>query len=225
MLLEVIVLSVADARAAEAGGADRLEVVREIDRDGLTPALDLVRAIAAETRLPLRAMVRERADFEPGEPDQLAILRRAVADFSELRLDGVVLGFAREGKIDFDAIDAVLAEARGTAVTLHRAFDTVSDPIATIGSVRTRPQINRILTNGGPGDWARRSRRIEEYCQAAGRGLTILAGGGLDEAAVRQLARSGIIGEVHVGRAARVDNLSTAPVCADRVRRLREAAG
>jgi copper homeostasis protein len=224
MLLEVIVLSVADARAAEAGGADRLEVVREIDRDGLTPASDLIRAIAAETRLPLRAMVRERDDFELGGPDQLAILRRAVVAFSDLHLDGVVLGFAREAKIDFDAIDAVLSAARGIAVTLHRAFDTVSDPIATIESVRTRPQIDRILTNGGPGDWARRSRRFEEYCQAAGPGLTVLAGGGLDETAIQQLARSGVIGEVHVGRAARVDNLPAAPVCADRVRRLREAA-
>ena len=225
MLLEVIVLSVADARAAEAGGADRLEVVREIDRDGLTPAFDLVRAITVETRLPLRAMIRERDDFESGRPDQLAILRRAVVDFSELCLDGVVLGFARDGRIDFDAIDAVLSGARGIAVTLHRAFDTVSDPVATIESVRTRPQIDRILTNGGPGDWARRSRRLQEYCQAAGPGLTILAGGGLDEAAIRQLARSGVISEVHVGRAARVDNRPTAPVCADRVRQLREAAG
>jgi copper homeostasis protein len=39
MLLEVIVLSVEDARAAEEGGADRLEVVRDIHLGGLTPPL------------------------------------------------------------------------------------------------------------------------------------------------------------------------------------------
>ena len=38
ILLEVIVQSVADATEAEAGGADRLEVVREIERDGADAA-------------------------------------------------------------------------------------------------------------------------------------------------------------------------------------------
>ena len=68
VLLEVIVQSVADAAEAEAGGADRLEVVREIERDGLTPPLDLVRSIIAATSLPLRVMVRESDGFEHHPP-------------------------------------------------------------------------------------------------------------------------------------------------------------
>ena len=63
ILLEVIVQTADDARAAEAGGADRLEVVRDINRDGLTPSIDVVRSIQAATRLPLRVMVRESATF------------------------------------------------------------------------------------------------------------------------------------------------------------------
>jgi hypothetical protein len=63
ILLEVIVQTVDDARAAEAGGADRLEVVRDINRDGLTPSIDVLRSIRAATRLPLRVMVRESATF------------------------------------------------------------------------------------------------------------------------------------------------------------------
>ena len=57
LLLEIIVQTVDDARAAEAGGADRLEVVRDINQDGLTPSLGVVRAIQEATRLPLRVMV------------------------------------------------------------------------------------------------------------------------------------------------------------------------
>lgn len=43
LILEVIVCSVTDALEAERGGADRTEVVRDLDRGGLTPYLDLVR--------------------------------------------------------------------------------------------------------------------------------------------------------------------------------------
>ena len=68
--------SVADARAAAQGGANRLEVVRAIRDGGLTPALSLVEAIAAETALPLRVMVRENPGFE-GPPAFFCSLTRS----------------------------------------------------------------------------------------------------------------------------------------------------
>ena len=61
LLLEVIVQTVADAREAEKGGADRLEVVRAISMGGLSPSIDLVRLIKDDTSLPLRIMLRENS--------------------------------------------------------------------------------------------------------------------------------------------------------------------
>src|ERR1051326_3748943 len=58
-VLEVIVCCVADAVEAQKGGASRLEVVRELDRGGLTPSIQLVQAIKDAVDLPLRVMVRE----------------------------------------------------------------------------------------------------------------------------------------------------------------------
>jgi copper homeostasis protein len=225
MLLEVIVQSLADARAAEAGGADRLEVVREIERDGLTPAVDLVRAIASESRLPLRAMVRQNDGFSLTGLGELAELRRAMTAFAELGIDGAVVGFARDGSLDLDALDALLSAAPALQVTLHRAFDRLHDPMAAIAAARTRPQIDRILTAGGPGDWTARCARLREYATAAGPGLIMLAGGGIDESALRLLAGARCVTEAHVGRAARVIASRAAPVSADRVRRLKDIAG
>ena len=125
MLLEVIVQSVADAAEAEAGGADRLEVVREIERDGLTPPLDLVRSIIAATSLPLRVMVRESDGFGITGPRELIALQRAFADLADLGVHGAVVGFARDGALDLDLIASVLSVAPGLPVTLHRAFDSV----------------------------------------------------------------------------------------------------
>jgi len=225
MLLEVIAQTLADANAAEAGGADRLEVVREIERDGLTPALDLVRALLSESGLPLRVMVRERDGFVVSGAREIVALQDIIAAFAELAIDGAVLGFTRDGLLDLETLDAVLSAAPGVRVTLHRVFDSLLDPAAAIAAARTRDQIDRILTNGGSGDWGERCQRLREYASAASPRVTILAGGGIDEAALRTLAAAKDVTEVHVGRAARLDNCRTGPVSAERVRRLKAIAG
>lgn len=224
MLLEVIVQSVADALAAEAGGADRLEVVRDLARDGLTPSPDLVRAIGFSTRLPLRVMVRESDGFTIGSARELGVLQRAVAAFARLGVDGAVVGFARDGALDLDTLQAVLSAAPELPVTLHRAFDAVLDPLAAIDTVAGMPQIDRILTSGGSGSREERCERWRHYTVRARGRMTILAGGGIDEGVLHTLAITGTVREAHVGRAAREPPIPTAPVSAERVRRLREIA-
>jgi copper homeostasis protein len=222
MLLEVIVQSVEDAVAAQAGGADRLEVVREIDRDGLTPSIDLVRSIASATRLPLRIMIRESDGFTITGAGELDVLRQAAAACADLGVDGIVVGFARGGALDVDTTAAVLSAAPRIAATFHRAFDRAVDPFAALEALRGLPQIDRVLTGGGTGDWTARCQRLEEYVARAAPGITILAGGDVDAEAVRVLAHLRAVSEVHVGRAAREPQQRSAPVSSDRVRRLRE---
>jgi copper homeostasis protein len=59
-LLEVAVASVEDARAAEAGGADRLALNAALSLGGLTPSLGALIEVRQATRLPLFAMLRPR---------------------------------------------------------------------------------------------------------------------------------------------------------------------
>jgi copper homeostasis protein len=221
LLLEVIVSSLADARAAEAGGADRLEIVRDLEQGGLTPPGDLVRAIAAETALPVRVMVRENAGYELGA-GELGDLRRATADFAALGVDGIVIGFASAGELRLDDVARVLESASRARATFHRAFDSLRDPLGAIDRIVGVPQIDKILTSGGTGTPGERARRLAAYsARAAGR-LTIIAGSDVDEAVVAAIARSRCVREVHVGRAAREGGRRDAPVSAERVRRLVE---
>jgi copper homeostasis protein len=222
LLLEIIVQSVADARAADAGGADRLEVVRAIECGGLTPAIDVVRAIASETRLPLRVMVRESDGFSVTGPRELTALQRAIASFAALAVEGAVVGFAREAVLDIGTTNAVLSAAPALPITFHRAFDIARDPAAAIDELRGLSQVDRILTAGGTGDWTTRCDRLEQYAAHAGAQFTILAGGGIDAAGLQVLAAARSVREAHVGRAAREPQLPGAPVSVDRVRRLKE---
>src|SRR5690349_656023 len=110
-MLEVIVCSDADAIEAQKGGAGRLEIVRELDRGGLTPPVEVVRAIKDVVDLPLRVMVRESDGYETTSEMEIEKLCAAASEFSTLDVDGIVLGFLKGKTIDLDLTARVLATA------------------------------------------------------------------------------------------------------------------
>ena len=225
LLLEVIVQSVADAVEAAVGGADRLEVVRDIRGGGFTPPASLVRAIGKATSLPLRVMVREGLS-DGSNPGDLGGLRQSAAELQTLGIDGLVMGFLRDGQPDVEALRSVLEGAASARVTFHRAFDAVGDPLHAIDLLTDVPQVDRILTSAGEHDPAViRCERLHRYAERAGSRLEIIAGGGLDERTLAVIAQTGCVREAHIGRAAREANQPEGPVSAVRVRRLREIAG
>jgi copper homeostasis protein len=224
ILLEVIVQTIDDARAALGGGADRLEVVRSIRDGGLTPDPALVRAIATETSMPLRVMVRENVGYDTSERE-LSILKQAAAEFAEIGVDGIVVGFARNGTVPLEEVTQVLDAAPATRATFHRAFDALPDPLRAIDELVRIAAIDRILTSGGNLTRLMRCERLREYAVRAGSRIHIVAGGGVDEEMLALVRRTGCVREVHVGRAARDGNDLEAPVSASRVKHLRTLIG
>ena len=223
ILLEVIVQTVDDARAARDGGADRLEVVRAIRDGGLTPPLSLVQAIAAVTTLPLRVMVRENPGYDSHSAER-RVLQRAAAGFAAAGVHGLVAGFARGGELALDDLSAVLEAAPGMRVTFHRAFDTLTHPDSAIDALAAIPAIDRILTSGGDGSALERCARLHGYSTRAGSRIAIVGGGGVDEEALVTFAEAACVREIHVGRLAREGMDPEGPVTAARVRRLRDLA-
>ncbi|MGH9882072.1 MAG: copper homeostasis protein CutC, partial [Pyrinomonadaceae bacterium] len=151
-LLEVIACSVADAVEAQQGGADRLEVISEFERGGLTPPFNLVQQIIAVVSLPLRVMLREKDGYEAVSSIERDRLCDAARQFSALRIEGVALGFLRKGRIDVDLTQQILACAPSLKATFHHAFEE-TEPLEAIRDIKKIEQVDRILTHGGPGDW------------------------------------------------------------------------
>jgi copper homeostasis protein len=211
IVLEVIVQSLADAKAAREGGADRLEIVRSIGDGGLTPALDLVDEIASAVDLPLRVMVRENDGFAIRD-GELRRLQDAARWLERANVDGIVTGFADRGRPSMRELQAVLSAAPHVNVTFHRAFDTLADPDAAIAVLAGLGQVDRILTSGGDGTADERAARLARYTSLSR--LVIVAGGGVDLDAAAVFAGSGFVREVHVGRAARAGKVQDAPVSA-----------
>ena len=224
LLLEIIVQSEADARAAADGGADRLEVVRAIREGGLTPPAALVRAIARATALPLRVIVRENAGYATDERE-LPLLRRAAAEFAAAGVDGIVIGFAARG----GAGDRRLSRAcskRPPAFARPSTGPSMRLPIRLRAiDALTGHCADRSDSDGwGQRTAANRCERLRAYAARAAGRLTVIAGSGVDDEALGVFAQSGCVREVHVGRAARDGGDPEGPVSAACVRRLRALA-
>ncbi|MFG2879723.1 copper homeostasis protein CutC [Streptomyces sp. NPDC048337] len=221
-LLEVIALDVEDAVAAQAGGADRLELVTDMAADGLTPPRETFAAIRAAVDIPLRVMLRKTDGFAAGD---LSVLVEAAR---ELRAEGAqefVLGFLNpDGTPDLAAVEALAAELGGCRWTFHRAIDRAADRDGLRKALADLPGLDTYLTAGS-------AAGVEEglpvlLAEAAragepGYGARILVGGGLTLSHLPVLRGAGI-DAFHIGGAARPDGW-TRPVSAAAVAEWREA--
>lgn len=223
MLIEVIACSVDDAIEAERGGAGRVEIVRDLDRGGLTPPLDLVRRIRDRVSIPIRVMIRDAGGYAVRGDEAIARLAAAAAACAASGADGIVAGFLRGDRVDARPLEAVLAAGAPLRATFHHAFDDLPDPRAAIHELRQWEQIDRVLTTGRGRGWARKAAQLGVLARHASPGIRVLAGGGVDAAALRVLARAGVA-EAHVGRAAREPQAAQGTVSARRVAALVEAA-
>jgi copper homeostasis protein len=213
-ILEVIACSVADALAAERGGAHRLEIVRALEVGGLTPPIALVRQILAVVSIPARVMLRENPGFEVANEAEIETLQEAARQCAALGVDGLVLGFLRGRNLDLALTRCVLASAPAVRATFHRAFEELDQPQAAIADLKSVPQLDRILANPA---------RVPGWNQLVARAapeLTFLAGGGLDASSIRTLRETTEIREFHVGAAARHNSDISQSVDAARVRDL-----
>lgn len=224
-ILEIIVTSVEDARAAEAGGATRLELARDLAQDGLTPPLELVTEVLRAVRIPVRVMLRadDNAAFATGDVHALDRLRNDARALSVLPIDGLVLGFLRgDARVDTFAVAALSECAPGKPLTFHRAFELVQDTQRALDALAWFPQVDTLLVSGAPGSLPERIARLNLLQLQMRSHARILAGGGLTlEIAAAIKARTGI-NAFHFGRAARKNGDLNAPVDAGRVAQLRE---
>ncbi|MFF4267184.1 copper homeostasis protein CutC [Streptomyces virginiae] len=202
-LLEVIALDVEDAVAAQAGGADRLELVTDMAADGLTPPRETFAAIRTAVDIPLRVMLRRTDGFAAGDVSELVRVAR------ELRAEGAqefVLGFLdADGAPDLAAVEAVVAELDGCRWTFHRAIDRAADRDHLRKALADLPGLDTYLTAGAAaGVDAGLPVLLAEAARGGepGYGARILVGGGLTLAHLPVL-RAGGIDAFHIGGAAR----------------------
>lgn len=188
---------------AKAGGADRVELCSALVAGGLTPSRALMRFAAAQS-MPAHVMIRPReGDFCFDEADvQLMLDEISLAQQENMR--GVVLGATRkDGTLDLEILEKLVAAANGMDITLHRAFDVTPDPFVALEDAISLG-FNRILTSGQQKTAFEGKDLIAQLAEKAGDRIEIMPGSGVNAENVKDLSAIMNLTSVHASCAVAV---------------------
>lgn len=196
-MLEVCASTLEAAREAALGGAQRIELCRDLELDGLTPPREWIEEARRIEGLKLHVLIRpceggfvyDEATFEQ--------MRREIRMCRELGADGVVIGaLTPDGDIDIEHLRPLMAEAQGMQVTFHRAFDVCRNPHQALEDIISLG-CTRLLTSGQQPTAEQGIPLLRELVKQAQGRLIIMPGAGVNpENAARILRETGAT-EIH----------------------------
>lgn len=148
-LLEICVDSLSSARAAIAGGADRLELCSALALGGLTPYSALLEQIRKESDIAIRCLMRPRGGDFLYEPEEIQMMAAQIRELRGAGADGFVIGcLTQDGEVDKEAMEPLMEAAEGTGLTFHRAIDVSRDVCQTYLDAAAMG-FDTVLTSGG----------------------------------------------------------------------------
>ena len=203
--LEVCIDNLAGLEACIKGNADRIELCSSLIYGGLTPAIDLMR-YASNAAIPVRMMVRPKnGNFHYSFRD----LRQMKNDIDMARsfgFEGVVFGATLvNGSIDQNFLEKLVKHAFGLKKTLHRAIDTISDPV---GAVNTAIKLgfDCILSSGGL-ETANEGLLVLKEMQSIALGkIDIMPGSGVNQENAQKIAKSSNFNWLHSSCSSLLEN-------------------
>lgn len=204
---EVCANSVESCIAAQAGGADRVELCAGIPEGGTTPSYGdilIAREVLQQTKLHI--IVRPRGgDFLYSSTEQ-RIMLKDIENARRLGADGVVFGcLTAEGDVDIPLMEQLMKASQGMSVTFHRAFDVCRNLRKAIEDI-IELGCNRILTSGQQPTAERGIPLLKELQQQASDRIILLAGCGVNEANIAHIARETGIREFHFSASENIES-------------------
>ena len=181
-ILEVCVDSLTSARAAIAGGADRLELCSALAVGGLTPYGELLQQIRVESDIDIRCLIRPRAgDFLYTE-EEIMMMTTQIENLRKLGANGFVIGcLTPEGDLDTKAMATLLKAAESCGLTLHRCIDVSRNPCKTYLDAKELG-IDTVLTSGAATGCMQGAETIGKLLELQGsqKGPQVLIGAGVN---------------------------------------------
>jgi copper homeostasis protein len=200
--IEVCVQDVAGCLAAEAGGADRIELCCALGLGGLTPSLGLLQAAKAATSLEIVALLRPRAGDFLYDASERGCLLADLEALVSAGATGIALGALQaDGQLDRGFLRELVAAAGGATLTCHRAFDHARDLREALDVLRELG-FARVLSSGAAPNAPAGSALLRELVQAADDGLEVIAGAGVRAENVAELVRETNVSWVHLSAGA-----------------------
>lgn len=190
-ILEVAVDSLASARAAIAGGADRLELCSALTIGGLTPYAELLKQVRTESNITIRCLMRPRAGDFLYSREEIRMMAAQIEQLRTLGADGFVIGcLDADGNLDVKAMAPLMKAAQGVGITLHRCIDVSRIPTETYLAAGSLG-IDTVLTSGAAGSCLQGIETIGKLLalRDSHSGPEVLIGSGVNASAIAILKK------------------------------------
>ncbi len=178
--LEICCFNLSSAMAAQAGGADRIELCSALGVGGVTPSAGLIKHCVQQLDIPVHVLVRPRAGDFLYSDKEMAIILDDIAMCKDLGAKAVVVGFLKaDGSIDQVQLQAAVRVAEGMKVVFHRAFDMCKTPMDAIEVLKQYP-VDYLLSSGQQATALEGASLLKDMHDACkGSQLKIMAGAGV----------------------------------------------
>ena len=206
LLIEICAEGIDGLVAAQAGGADRVELCASLLEGGLTPSAGVIKQALAVAMIPFYVIIRPRGgDFLYSELEFLTMLDD-VGTCREMGVAGVVIGcLTADGRIDEKRMTELVEAARPMKVTCHRAFDMTRDPAEAIEAL-VRCGVDRVLTSGQRDTALEGIDALRRTHEAARGRIVVMACGGLDESNIAEVLQRSGADELHFAAPAKTQS-------------------
>src|ERR1700722_8558142 len=128
-LFELCADSLEAAKAAQSGGADRMELCEQLAIAGVTPSISLLTAVLATVPIPVYVLIRPRGGDFVYSNSEFSLIRSQIEEAKDAGAAGVAIGvLLPDGRVDVVRTRELAELARPMKITFHRAFDVTSNP-------------------------------------------------------------------------------------------------
>ena len=196
MIIEVCANSYESAINAELGGANRIELCKDLHLDGLTPNYDTAKKTIDKLNIPVFVLIRPReGDFNYSN-EEFELMKADIVKFKEMGGKGIVCGILNDNKtIDLKRTKELIELSRPIEFTFHRAFDKIVDPIKGLEEL-IQIGVDRVLTSGQEDSAIKGIKLIEKIIEIATNRIAIMPGGRINANNVIKFQKIGIA-EIH----------------------------
>jgi copper homeostasis protein len=196
-VLEICANSMQSALAAEAGGAQRIELCQNLEQGGITPSYGLIQQVQHALTIPVFVLIRPRPGHFVYDDNEMAIMVTDIQQCRALGCAGVVLGVLDAiGHVDTTRCRMLMAAAGPLQVTFHRAFDSCINQAQALEDIVTLG-CQRILTSGGHATALAGQQQLASLVRQASGRISIMPGAGIKPTTVQELAASTGATEFH----------------------------
>jgi copper homeostasis protein len=204
MKLEICANSYQSAINAQEAGAHRIELCQELSVGGLTPSYGLLKQVVDALSIPVFVLIRPRTGNFTYSEAEFDIMKQDIQICKNLGCAGIVSGVLNnDNSIDIERTKELIELSKPLALTFHRAFDCVENPIESLEQLIVL-DVGSVLTSGQEMAAEKGVELLKQLNKQARGRITILAGGGISAKNAKMFKEAGL-DEIHASASSKIE--------------------